>query len=40
MLQGFGYEYEEIAAVTGETRRTVARQLTRARQRLTRLADK
>lgn len=38
LLHGFGYEYDEIAAVTGETRRTVARQLTRARQRLTRLA--
>jgi len=39
LLHGFGYEYEEIASVTGETRRTVARQLTRARQRLARLAD-
>ena len=39
LLHGFGYEYEEIAAVTGDTRRTVARQLTRARQRLGRLAD-
>lgn len=39
MLHGFGYEYDEIAAVTGETRRTVARQLTRARQRLLRLVD-
>ena len=39
MLHGFGYEYDEIAAVTGETRRTVARQLTRARQRLVRLAQ-
>ena len=39
MLQGFGYEYDEIAAATGETRRTVTRQLTRARQRLLRLAD-
>ncbi len=39
MLRGFGYEYEEIAAVTGESRRTVARQLTRARQRLARLGD-
>jgi len=37
LLHGFGYEYEEIAAVTGETRRTVARQLARARQRLARL---
>jgi RNA polymerase sigma factor (sigma-70 family) len=34
MLHGFGYEYEEIAAATGETRRTVQRQLARARQRL------
>ncbi len=39
MLHGFGYEYEEIAAVTGDTRRTVARQLARARQRLAKLAD-
>ena len=38
-LHGFGYEYREIAAVTGDTRRTVARQLTRARQRLLRLAS-
>jgi len=38
MLHGLGYEYGEIAAVTGESRRTVARQLTRARQRLLRLA--
>lgn len=38
MLHGFGYEYDEIAAVTGETRRTIARQLTRARRRL-QLAD-
>jgi RNA polymerase sigma factor (sigma-70 family) len=38
MLHGFGYEYDEIAAVTGETRRTIARQLTRARRQL-RLAD-
>jgi RNA polymerase sigma factor (sigma-70 family) len=33
-LQGLGYEYSEIAAVTGESRRTVERQLSRARQRL------
>jgi RNA polymerase sigma factor (sigma-70 family) len=39
MLHGYGYEYDEIAAATGETRRTVARQLMRARQRLLRLAD-
>jgi RNA polymerase sigma factor (sigma-70 family) len=38
MLHGYGYEYGEIAAVTGESRRTVARQLMRARQRLLRLA--
>jgi RNA polymerase sigma factor (sigma-70 family) len=38
MLHGFGYEYDEIAAVTGETRRTIARQLTRARRQL-RLAE-
>lgn len=34
MLHGFGYEYEEIAAFTGDSRRTVMRQLSRARQRL------
>lgn len=39
MLRGFGYEYEEIAAVTGDSRRTVARQLMRARQRLARFED-
>jgi RNA polymerase sigma factor (sigma-70 family) len=38
LLHGFGYEYEEIAMATGSTRRTVARQLTRARQRLALLA--
>jgi RNA polymerase sigma factor (sigma-70 family) len=38
-MHGFGYEYQEIAAATGDTRRTVARQLTRARQRLLRLAE-
>ncbi len=39
LLHGFGYEYEEIAATTGDTRRTVQRQLTRARQRLAKFAD-
>jgi RNA polymerase sigma factor (sigma-70 family) len=39
MLQGFGYEYEEIAAATGDSRRTVMRQLTRARQRLAVLVE-
>ncbi|MDE3130753.1 MAG: sigma-70 family RNA polymerase sigma factor [Acidobacteriota bacterium] len=39
MLHGFGYEYHEIAAATGDSRRTVARQLTRARQHLARLAE-
>jgi RNA polymerase sigma factor (sigma-70 family) len=39
MLQGFGYEYDEIAAATGDSRRTVMRQLTRARQRLTALGQ-
>jgi len=39
MLHGFGYEYDEIAQATGDSRRTVARQLTRARQQLLRLAD-
>ncbi len=38
LLHGFGYEYEEIAAVTGDTRRTVARQLLSAYRRLDRLA--
>jgi RNA polymerase sigma factor (sigma-70 family) len=33
-LQGLGYEYEEIARVTGDSRRTVERQLLRAKQRL------
>jgi RNA polymerase sigma factor (sigma-70 family) len=39
MLYGFGYAYQEIAAVTGDSRRTVERQLTRARQRLAQLAE-
>ncbi|HTW11218.1 MAG TPA: sigma factor-like helix-turn-helix DNA-binding protein [Solirubrobacteraceae bacterium] len=34
MLQGFGYRYEEIAEITGDSRRTVERQLLRARRRL------
>ena len=34
MLHGFGYRYEEIALATGESRRTVERQLLRARRRL------
>ncbi len=38
MLRGFGYGYEEIAAATGSSRRTVARQLARARQNLLTLA--
>ncbi len=33
-LQGLGYEYVEIAAATGESRRTVERQLLRAHRRL------
>ena len=33
-LQGFGFSYEEMAGVTGDSRRTVERQLTRARERL------
>jgi RNA polymerase sigma factor (sigma-70 family) len=33
-LQGLGYEYVEIAAATGESRRTVERQLLRAHKRL------
>ncbi len=39
MLHGLGYGYEEIAAATGTTCRTVARQLTRARQRLVGAAE-
>jgi RNA polymerase sigma factor (sigma-70 family) len=39
MLHGFGYEYAEIAAVTGDSPRTVARQLLRARQRLMQLVE-
>lgn len=39
MMHGFGYEYEEIAAATGATPRTVKRQLDRARQQLLRLAE-
>ncbi len=38
-LQGLGYEYAEIAAVTGESRRTVERQLIRARRHLTGLGN-
>lgn len=38
MLRGFGYGYDEIAAATGASRRTVARQLARARQNLRGLA--
>ena len=34
MLQGFGYRYEEIAEVTGDSPRTVERQLLYARRRL------
>lgn len=34
LLQGFGYRYEEIAAATGSSVRTVERQLLRARRRL------
>lgn len=33
-LQGLGYEYQEIAAATGTSRRTVERQLQRAYKRL------
>jgi DNA-directed RNA polymerase specialized sigma24 family protein len=33
-MQGFGYDYREIAARTGSTRRTVDRQLSQARRRL------
>jgi RNA polymerase sigma factor (sigma-70 family) len=34
LMQGFGYAYEEIAERTGSSRRTVERQLLRARQQL------
>ncbi|HET9718931.1 MAG TPA: sigma-70 family RNA polymerase sigma factor [Solirubrobacteraceae bacterium] len=34
LMQGFGYDYREIAAQTGATRRTVERNLLRARQGL------
>jgi RNA polymerase sigma factor (sigma-70 family) len=34
-LQGLGFDYEEIGARTGDSRRTVERQLARARRRLT-----
>ncbi len=34
MLQGFGYRYSEISAVTGESCRTIDRQLVRARRKL------
>jgi RNA polymerase sigma factor (sigma-70 family) len=34
MLQGFGYRYSEISAVTGDSRRTIDRQLARARRKL------
>lgn len=33
-LQGLGFSYEEISALTGDTRRTVQRQLLRGRDRL------
>lgn len=38
LLQAAGYTYEEIAWQTGDTRRTVERQLLRARRRARRLA--
>lgn len=34
MLQGFGYRYSEISAVTGDSCRTIDRQLVRARRKL------
>lgn len=34
LMHGLGYEYEEIAATTGDSCRTVKRQLERARERL------
>jgi len=34
MLQGFGYRYSEISAVTGDSCRTIERQLVRARRKL------
>lgn len=35
LLHSFGYDYQEIAQATGDSRRTVTRQITRARRRLT-----
>ena len=37
-LHGLGLSYEEIAAYTGDTRRTVERQLLRGRRRIRELA--
>jgi RNA polymerase sigma factor (sigma-70 family) len=34
LLQGFGYRYSEISAVTGDSYRTIDRQLVRARRKL------
>jgi len=34
MLHGFGYRYQEIAEFTGDSRRTVERQLLRAKRKL------
>jgi DNA-directed RNA polymerase specialized sigma24 family protein len=38
-MQGLGYDYREIAAQTGSTRRTVERNLLRARQGLAHLGS-
>ena len=38
-LHGLGFDYEEIATVTGSTRRTVERQLLRGKRKLRALAE-
>ncbi len=38
-LHGLGFDYEEIATVTGSTRRTVERQLLRGKRKLQALAE-
>jgi RNA polymerase sigma factor (sigma-70 family) len=38
-LQGLGFSYEEMAGETGDSRRTIERQLERARRSLDRLQD-
>ncbi|HTU31431.1 MAG TPA: sigma-70 family RNA polymerase sigma factor [Solirubrobacteraceae bacterium] len=38
-LQGLGFSYSEMAGVTGDSRRTIERQLLRARQKLAEMAS-